>query len=138
MRTYEQINAGFNRQMLGGQRDRVKFLRRILTRLGNPDQRFKIIHIAGTNGKGSTGTMLEQGLQNAVKQISLALPGLFYKEKLIGAQLGLLIYLDTISSVQFSCSVMSNSLRPHELQHARPPCPSPTPGVHSNSSPSSR
>lgn len=65
MQTYEQINAGFNRQMLGGQQDRVKFLRRILTRLENPDQRFKIIHIAGTNGKGSTGTMLEQGLQNA-------------------------------------------------------------------------
>ena len=37
------------------------------------------------------------------------------------------------SSVQF----MSNSLRPHELQHARPPCPSPTPGVHPNSCPSS-
>ena len=37
------------------------------------------------------------------------------------------------SSVQFSCSIMSNSLRPHELQHARPPCPSPTPRVHSNS-----
>ena len=32
------------------------------------------------------------------------------------------------SSVQFSCSVMSDSLQPHELQHARPPCPSPTPG----------
>ena len=44
----------------------------------------------------------------------------------------------TLSSVQFSRSVMSNSLRPHELQHARPPCPSPTPGVHSNSRPSSR
>ena len=42
------------------------------------------------------------------------------------------------SSVQFSCSVVSNSLRPHESQHARPPCPSPTPGVHSNSCPSSR
>ena len=41
------------------------------------------------------------------------------------------------SSVQFSCSVMSDSLRPHELQHARPPCPSPTPGVHSYSFPSS-
>ena len=41
------------------------------------------------------------------------------------------------SSVQFSCSVMSNSLQPHELQHARPPCPSPTPRVHSNSCPSS-
>ena len=35
--------------------------------------------------------------------------------------------------VQFSCSVVSNSLWPHELQHARPPCLSPTPGVHSNS-----
>ena len=34
------------------------------------------------------------------------------------------------SSVQFSHSVVSDSLRPHELQHARPPCPSPTPGVH--------
>ena len=41
------------------------------------------------------------------------------------------------SSVQFSHSVMSSSLRPHESQHARPPCPSPTPGVHSNSHPSS-
>ena len=41
-------------------------------------------------------------------------------------------------SVQFSRSVVSDSLRPHELQHARPPCPSPTPGVHSDSSPSSR
>src|SRR5574340_2802 len=37
------------------------------------------------------------------------------------------------SSVQFSCSVVSDSLRPHELQHARPPCPSPTPGVLPNS-----
>ena len=41
------------------------------------------------------------------------------------------------SSVQFSRWVMSDSLRPHESQHARPPCPSPSPGVHSNSRPSS-
>ena len=40
-------------------------------------------------------------------------------------------------SVQFSCSVMSDSLWPHGLQHARPPCPSPTPGACSNSCPSS-
>ena len=39
---------------------------------------------------------------------------------------------------QISHSVVSNSLRPHESQHARPPCPSPTPGVHSNSHPSSQ
>ena len=42
------------------------------------------------------------------------------------------------SSVQFSLSVMSNSLRPHELQHARPPCSLPTPGVYSNTCPLSR
>ena len=39
--------------------------------------------------------------------------------------------------VQFSRSVVSDSLRPHELQHARPPCPSPTPWVHPNPCPSS-
>ena len=41
------------------------------------------------------------------------------------------------SSVQFRRSVMSDSLRPHESQHTRPPCPSPSPGVHSDSHPSS-
>ena len=44
----------------------------------------------------------------------------------------------TVLSVQFSHSVVSDSLRPHESQHARPPCPSPTPGDYSNSCPTSR
>ena len=44
----------------------------------------------------------------------------------------------SVSSVQFSRSVMSDSLRPHESQHARPPCSTPTPGVHSDSRPSSQ
>ena len=44
----------------------------------------------------------------------------------------------TISPVHFSHSVMSNSLQPHEPQHARPPCPSPTPRVHPNSCPLSQ
>ena len=39
---------------------------------------------------------------------------------------------------QISRSVVSDSLRPHESQHARPPCPSPTPGVHADSRPSSQ
>ena len=43
-----------------------------------------------------------------------------------------------LQSVQFSHSVLSDSLQPHELQHARHPCPSPTPRVHSNSCPPSR
>ena len=43
-----------------------------------------------------------------------------------------------IRSDQISRSVVSDSLRPREMQHARPPCPSPTPGVHSDSGPSSQ
>ena len=43
-------------------------------------------------------------------------------------------YLCQFSSIQFSHSVVSDSLRPHESQHARPPCPSPTPRVHSDTS----
>ena len=48
------------------------------------------------------------------------------------------IYDPHFSSIQFSCSVMTDSLGPHESQHARPPCPSQTPGVHSNSCPLSQ
>ena len=47
-------------------------------------------------------------------------------------------FSQTFSSVQFSHSIMSNSLQPHESQHARPRCPLPTPGVHPNSCPSSQ
>ena len=48
------------------------------------------------------------------------------------------IFLFAFSSVQFSHSVVFDFLRPHESQHSRPPCPSPTPGVHSDSRPSSQ
>ena len=56
--------------------------------------------------------------------------------------LGVVYYMGIDKSlhvtVQFSCSVMSDSLQPHESQHTRPPCPSPTPRVHSDSRPSSQ
>ena len=66
----------------------------------------------------------------------------FYFLPLISVSISskMLHYLDYLqfSSVQFSRSVVSDSLWPHESQHARPPCPSPSPGVHSDSSPSSQ
>ena len=52
--------------------------------------------------------------------------------------LGKSVHLKPFISVQFSRSVMSDSLRPHEPQHARPPCPSPISRVHPNPCPSSR
>ena len=58
------------------------------------------------------------------------------QRKVAGHSLSFLLLV--FSLVQFSRSVVSDSLRPHESQHARPPCPSPTPRVYSNSYPSSR
>ena len=49
--------------------------------------------------------------------------------------LGNFILVNSLQSVQFSCSVMSDSLQPHGLQHSRLPCLSPTPGIYSNSCP---
>ena len=50
----------------------------------------------------------------------------------------ILLHITYLYSVQFSHSVVSDSSWPHGLQHTRPPCPSPTPGVYSNSSPLNR
>ena len=58
-------------------------------------------------------------------------------KKIIKKKFFLKIHCTRISSVKFSCSVISESLQFHGLQHTRLPCPSPTPGVCSNSHPSS-
>ena len=60
---------------------------------------------------------------------------IFFSVCLILLGFSLVVPLLPEISVQFSRSVVSDSLRPHESQHARPPCPSPTPGVHSDSRP---
>ena len=62
----------------------------------------------------------------------------FHFSSLFSSYLIINIITVQFSSVQLSRSVMSDSLRPHESQHTRPPCPSPSPGVHSNSCPLSR
>ena len=67
----------------------------------------------------------------------LCVPHFFWGYPDLGIK-GQNIHSFVISSVQFSRSIVSDSLWPHELQHARPPCPSPTPEVYSNSRPSSR
>ena len=66
---------------------------------------------------------------NDLPCVSAVVISLSHKTGLMGIQ---------IRSDQISRSVLSDFLRPHELQHARPPCPSPTPGVHSDLPPSSR
>ena len=66
-------------------------------------------------------------LETEINGLDLSLQSFFKMQPSLGEVL--------LHSVQFSCSVVSDSLRPHELQHARPPYPSPAPGVYSNSGP---
>ena len=76
-----------------------------------------------------------------IKPASPVLTGGFFTTEPSGNLQWLLVRLpDSVQfrSVQFIHSIVSASLRPHESQHARPPCPSQTPGVYSNSCPSSR
>lgn len=65
--------------------NRVPFLRKVLGWLGNPDQKYKIIHVAGTNGKGSTGEMLNQILQASGYRVGkFSSPGLYtYREQVM-------------------------------------------------------
>ena len=69
--------------------------------------------------------------------IKLKTPLLLYKSSVV-IKIIIRLIVALFSSVQFSRSVISNSLQPHGPQHARPPCPSPTPGVYPSSCPLSR
>ena len=59
-------------------------------------------------------------------------PSTLEYHQMVNTEIRLVIFFAAEDGVQFSCSVMSDSLRTHELQHVRPSCPSPTPGVHPN------
>ena len=85
-------------------------------------------------GKNWNHYTLLVGMQNGVVTIEYSRRFL----KKLNIELSRDLEIIVLCSVQFSHSVVSDSLQPHESQHATPPCPSPTPGVHSNSCPSSR
>ena len=74
------------------------------------------------------------GMQNGV--VTIAYSRIYLKK--LNKELSRDLEIIFLCSVQFSRSVVSDSLRPHESQHSRPPCPSPTPGVHPNSCPLSQ
>ena len=81
--------------------------------------------------------LLEKAARSSVTFVEASLPGRLATWGPGSWPLGHWPWL-TLSSVQFSRSVVSDSLRPHESQHARPPCPSSTPRVHPDSRPSSQ
>ncbi|MBM6602712.1 folylpolyglutamate synthase/dihydrofolate synthase family protein [Pediococcus acidilactici] len=62
---YEELIRKLNHNMLVSHQDRIPLLKTVLAALGHPDLNYRIIHLAGTNGKGSTGAMLAKSLENA-------------------------------------------------------------------------
>ena len=89
----------------------------------------------------STSAVILEPRKTKSATVSIVSPSIYHE--VMGPDAMILVFWmlsfkSAFSSVQFSRSVMSNSLWPHESQHARPPCPSLTPGVHSNSCSSSR
>ena len=95
-----------------------------------------------SSSSSSTDLREDQNSQNeghfACFSESLVLPDAFYCSYNLKKNKGFSNGTWWTYSVQFSSSVVSDSLQPHESQHARPPCPSPTPRVHSDSCPSSQ
>ena len=97
------------------------------------------ISLCGANGGADGGSLLRVLWPRLLCWAPWACEGLDPIPELLPS--GLASHINTKlwhSSVQFSCSVVSDYLRPHESQRARPPCPSPTPRVHSDSRPSSQ
>ena len=82
-------------------------------------------------------TVLRTSIHSSLGTLSDLIPWIYLSLPLYNHK-GFDLIHSWISSVQFSRSAVSDSLRPHESQHARPPCPSPTPGVHSDSRSSSQ
>lgn len=62
--SYEKVLDQMNHEMLAADDDRVALLKEVLAAMDHPDKKFKVIHLAGTNGKGSTGAMIAQMLLN--------------------------------------------------------------------------
>ena len=89
-------------------------------------------------GKRSKQTFTQRRHAIAKNHMKRCLTSLIIIEAQIKTTVRYYLASVTISSAQFSHSVVSDSLQPHESQHARPPCPSPTHGVYPNPCPSSQ
>ena len=81
----------------------------------------------------STGHCLYRMCWHALAHIYIPFRIVLHTLIVLTHQRNLSFQVGTVQSIQFSRSVVFDSLRPHESQHARPPCPSPIPGVHSDS-----
>ncbi|WP_267201130.1 bifunctional folylpolyglutamate synthase/dihydrofolate synthase [Limosilactobacillus kribbianus] len=116
MLTYEELTGQMNQAMLGGQDDRVALLQRVLDALKRPDHRFKIIHIAGTNGKGSTGALIEQTLQRAGFQVGyFSSPAMVDQREQIRINDEMIAKEDFVRTYEQICQQLPTDIQPQQI-----------------------
>lgn len=114
--TYKQLNASFNRQMRVGEDDRVTLLKRVLAALGHPERHYRIIHIAGTNGKGSTGRMLAAILQEAGMKVGhFNSPAMVDDREQIQVNQQLISQADFVAAYQHIVAYLPVDIQPQDL-----------------------
>lgn len=116
MLSYETLITQMNRSMLAGEHDRVEILRQVLACLGHPDQRYQIVHLAGTNGKGSTGTMIAQILAHQGYRVGhFASPALIDQREQIQINDQMISQHDFVATYQKIVSQLPSTIAPHQL-----------------------
>ena len=116
MLTYQQLIHDMNQAMLGGNDDRVPLLKRILASLGHPDHAYRIIHIAGTNGKGSTGSLIEQTLQAAGNRVGyFSSPAMVDQRDQIKVNVQLISQQEFVHTYQYIVDHLPGDITPHML-----------------------
>lgn len=113
--TYEEVLASFNHQMLAGD-DRMGMLRRVNQAFESPDDHYHVIHIAGTNGKGSTGTVLATSLQLAGSRVGyFSSPALVDEREMIKINGEMISKADFVKTYQGLVSQLPADISPTDL-----------------------
>ncbi|KRN93143.1 bifunctional folylpolyglutamate synthase/dihydrofolate synthase [Pediococcus stilesii] len=114
--SFENLILDLNQNMLAKDSERIPMLKRVLKRMGNPDQNFKIIHLAGTNGKGSTGFMLKEILQNAGYKVGyFSSPALLDIREQIQIQSQIIPKKSFVKLYQEIVSLLPSDIKPRDI-----------------------
>ncbi len=114
--TYQKLVAQMNQHVLVTENDRVEILKKILVALNHPDHTYKIIHIAGTNGKGSTGAMLAAILQKNGYQVGhFSSPAMVDTREQISLNGQLISYAQFLTAHQFIRDQLPTTIKATDL-----------------------
>jgi dihydrofolate synthase/folylpolyglutamate synthase len=114
--TYEHLITKINQHMLAGNDNRVQLLSEVLDALGHPEKEYRVIHLAGTNGKGSTGTMLSRLLVNAGYKVGhFSSPALIDQREQITINQNMISKDDFVEIYDEICAKLPNNIKAADI-----------------------